>query len=455
MKKSVRSRGRNLCTVVVCIAVLAVAVGCDTAHDDRLRAVASASISGVAVAGVQGPDGPLIYAGSSILEFKRGALDEIVRMPGTYRIGAMSADLASSPGYFNGAVQLSSGDLVLIRDVFEPETPDVFSHHEVGTMSLVDLEAPPRAIIAAPHVAFLGVLSDADVDVLVCLSQDELPGTWWLTAEQDVGRPDHSEAWTHEFGGSVAAVALSGSEKQARVGVLWMERGNAGDTYTLRLDVFDADGALDEQRVIMPAYDHPSALHPFFDGAIHGWVAEWREESSDLITLTRGDSTIELSGNDHETAHDRVLAVGDLVKNLPGDELLMNMGRADGESRRAVIVTVTSQGLRVVTDLQEHGVGSAMAVDVDGDGLLEVIGTQSMPDSPVNARGEGPGQVFVWRFDADGALESVIHSDVYERGASSLDVIDLDGDGVLEILAGYERGSTESQAYVDVLKIGR
>lgn len=449
------SRCRHLCTGIVFAAALAVICGCGTTDSGQLHTVAFAPTSGVAVAGVQGPAGPLVYADSSIFEFRRDALEEIVRMPSTHRVGAMSADLVSSPGHFLGAMQLSSGDLVLVRDVFEPEAPGVFSHHEIVLMSLADLEAPLRPVIAAPQIAFFGVLSDGDSDVLLSLSQDELPGTWWLTAERSAGEPESSEAWTHEFSGSVAAVALSDSQEQPCVGVLWVERIDPDGTFVSRLDVFDADGAVEEQHASLPAYDRPGALYPFFDGAIHGWVAEWREESSDLITLTRGDSTIELSGNDYETAHDRVLAVGDLVKSLPGDELLLQMGRADGDSRRAVIVGVTPQGLRIVTDLRESGVGSAIAVDIDGDGLLEVIGTQSMPGPAVNARGEGSGQVFLWRFDADGALESTLCSDVYERGVFSLDTIDLDGDGILEILAGYERGPVESQAYVDVLKIGR
>lgn len=448
--------GRHLCMVAACCLVLVTVGGCGgVSSDGELRAVASVPTSGVTVAGVQGPAGPMVYAGNSIFEFSRDALEEIVRMPGAHRVGAMSADLVSSPGYYGGAVQLSGGDLILVRDVFEPEAPDVFSHHEIVLMSLADLEALPRPVIAAPQIAFFGVLSDGDSNVLVSLSHDELPGTSWLTAERDIGRPDHAEAWTHKLDGSVAAVALSDSQEQPCVGVLWMERTDPDGTFVSRLDVFDADGAAEEQHASMPAYDRPSALYSFFDGDTHGWVAEWREESSDLITLTRGDSTIELSGNDHETAHDRVLAVGDLVKNLPGDELLLQMGRADGDSRRAVIMAVTPQGLRVITDLQESGVGSAIAVDVDGDGLQEVIGTQSVTDTPVNAQGEGPGQVFLWRFDAGGTLESVLHSDLYERGVYSLDTIDLDGDGILEILAGYECGSAESQAFVDVLKIGR
>ncbi|MDZ4167117.1 MAG: VCBS repeat-containing protein [Coriobacteriia bacterium] len=409
----------------------------------------------MAVAGVEGPEGPLVCAGSSLLEFKRGALDELARVPSTYRIGAMYAGFISSPGYFDGAVQLSGGDLVLVRDVFGPESPDVFSHHELVVMSLAELEAPPRAIIAAPLVAFFGVLPDTNADVLVSLSLDDSSGTWWLTAERNAGRADHSEAWTHELDGSVGAVAVSGSGEQARVGVLWMEQAGAGDTDTPRLDVFDVDGALDEQRVTMPAYDRPSALHPYFDGDIDGWIAEWQDDSGDHITLTLGDSTTELSGGDYDTAHDRILAIGDLVKDLPGEELLMLMGRGDSESRRAVIAAVTSRGLKVITDLQEQAVGSAVVLDVDGDGLLEVAGTQGIPGATVNARGEGPGRVFVWRFNADGTLESALHSDTYERGVSSLGSIDLDGDGVLEILAGYERGAAESKAYVDVLEIDR
>lgn len=75
-----------------------------------------------------------------------------------------------------------------------------------------------------------------------------------------------------------------------------------------------------------------------------------------------------------------------------------------------------------------------------------------MPGPAVNGRGEGPGRVFAWRFDAHGVLESTLHSDVYERGVYSLDTIDLDGDGVLEILGGYRRGTAEYQSYVDVSK---
>ncbi|MDP2400417.1 MAG: hypothetical protein Q8M66_00415, partial [Actinomycetota bacterium] len=136
MEWSICSNGRSLCAVAACLVVLAAVVGCGDARDDRLRVVATERTSSVAVAGVEGPEGPLVCAGSSLLEFKRGALDELARVPSTYRIGAMYAGFISSPGYFDGAVQLSGGDLVLVRDVFGPESPDVFSHHELVVMSL-------------------------------------------------------------------------------------------------------------------------------------------------------------------------------------------------------------------------------------------------------------------------------------------------------------------------------
>jgi hypothetical protein len=135
-----------------------------------------------------------------------------------------------------------------------------------------------------------------------------------------------------------------------------------------------------------------------------------------------------------------------LAESLPGDgtSLVQSDDRMDIVTNVGWFENVEGDGSRwerrslVPSSLDWHPESRLAVADVDGDGKLEVVITESEigPARLALLRPDGPGKPW----DA----EVILDRDLDLRALHSLQVVDLDGDGVLEIFtAEMENGKTD------------
>lgn len=356
-----------------------------------------------------------------------------------------------------GFAQLSDGALVMRRDVFrtDAERDRVLSHQELILARIGDEDVAVDPILGAPRILAFATAPGTEPEMLFCLSSDsEMDSSLRLSAMRISKDGLFEEAWTHEFPISRAvSFAVAGEGEDIRVGLLHIELDADGVASKPRLDVFDVRGAAQTLSMELPGFQIPERLHPYISGDSTGWLVEWREDSGTRLTLGTDDSTKEVAADPSVMDRSRVLAVGDLVEESPGDEILMGVGGVDTESRRLVIARLSETELEIIADLGTASCLEGRIADVDGDGRNDIVGREMLPE-PAQVSHRAIERVTVWLSGDDGFGPS-ISSEKYEMGIGSLGLADLDGDGVLEVLVGYERGLTNTRAYMDVLEVPR
>jgi len=409
----------------------------------------SAESTGTHVGAVEMDGGPLVWAGKSLYSYTNGSLVESVGFSADYSADGIGFGDSVGP-VSTGVTQLGDGRLVLVRTVIDsdPEAGQESRgwYHEVVAARVGDSSVETEILFACAEVLRFGAVSDGPSVNVACVVNDPETDEVWLAGGVPNPEGEGVDHWEHRVAGRPQAWAVSkaGSGAVAVVGL-------SPESLEPVLSITDGDGTNVRTVTLGNGLKRPARMFSIRMPEGDAWLIEWWEDAGTRHTLTTSDGkTTEVTDILAANPHGQVIAVGDVVPESPGDEVVLNHGSADGESRRTVVATVSDGAFRELFELSSSSVSAAQFADINGDGLLDVVCVEGVA-APQQFSHRSIERMGVWLWNGSG-FDPPRYSGDYDAGVASFDSVDIDGDGRLELIVGYDDLSVE-RARVDILRV--
>ena len=440
--------------------------GCAIESEPGLYPVASRVIEGYpdisrgpwgdpSVSGVVLPEGPAILAGGSLLALNGTRLEEQVRFSSEYQ--AITA--AERSWILPRELQPWDGAIFMVREVSEDIGQDgnTDTHRELVLVDITGDGMATEVLLEAPRIdEVLVVPGDDSATVMVVTSGDDELSGWqrWLSTLRIT--PGGLREMASEQVDYHLSLLVADSPDGATIGALISPTQIDKGQHDHELRVLGPDGSL-RWAASVPGI---GLIGAYRDSGEYGWLVdtttmpgpdEWDRE---LTLLT------EISAERFELDHGAhwFIATGDLDAGSLGDEILMMRDPLvePGRWEPSLIVGTLADGrveeLHTVAEWDQRVRGVTLA-DINGDGLTDIVVV--VDTEPHVYKSAYLGRVEVFLNSGDGFGPPLV-SPVYDT-ITSLDLIDLDGDGVLEVLLAYVEHPEEADggrtSYVDVLKV--
>ncbi len=412
-----------------------------------------ASVNGVVL-----PEGLFVLAGSSLLSLEGKRFEEQVRLSSEYRV---PPDDPLGAGLLPHELQPWDGAIVMVREASDGtgQDGDTDTYHELVLVDVTGDGIATEVLLAAPQIdQVLVVPGDDFATVMAVVSGDEETGRWLSTLRLT---PDGPPKAVSEQIDVHPDLVTAESAEGVSIGALIMSAGTDDGQQDSELRVFGPEGS-PRWSASVPGSGLVGTFHGMNDS---GWLVdttsmpgpeEWDPELT-LLTETSAER-FELG-----SINLRAITTGDFDAASPGDEILLSGGTIiePGRHESSLIIGTLADGrveeLYTVAEWDQRLRGVTLA-DVNGNGRSDIVVVVDT-ESPRHYE-QYLGRVEVFLNSGDGFGPPLV-SPVYDS-IRSLDLIDLDGDGMLEVLIAYvehpeeaawQGSHVEPQAYVDVLKI--
>ncbi len=441
--------------------------GCAIESEPGLYPVASRVIEGYpdisrgpwgdpSVSGVVLPEGPAILAGGSLLALNGTRLEELLRFSSEYQ----ALTDAHGSWMLPRELQPWGGAIVMVREASDGIGLDgnTDEYHELVLADVTGDGMATEILLEAPRIdEVLVVPGDDSATVMAVTSGDDELSGWqrWLSTLSI--SPGGLTEMTSEQVDYHPYLLVADSPDGVTIGALVSPTQDDDGQQDPELRILRPDGSLDW----VASVSGSGLIGTYRDNGDAGWLVntttmpgpdEWDHELT-LLTETSAER-FELDLGDPW-----IIATGDLDADSPGDEILMMRDYLPIEPGRwepSLVVGTLADGrveeLYTVAEWDQRVRGVTIA-DVNGNGLSDIVVVVDTEPHVYKSAYLGRVEVFLNSGDGFGAP---LVSPVYDT-ITSLDLIDLDDDGMLEVAIAYVEHPEEADggrtSYVDVLKV--